>query len=202
MSWSLLCMCCKEQLPLLFIVQKNNVWPGISVEDLGHIVCDGQHVLGLYVFIYMLYIVHKQICWTWEGKSVETSLGKWSIMPCHAFGDNVKPGADALKQTLKAITYVICIMQHINRYHRTAPCHNSTILRQESVLPRCHLEQMHGKCDWCPRRGNLCHWLTREVPLEPKNQTHPKYLHIHKIRTHSSTKSPDVNVLYVVCAHI
>ena len=29
-----------------------------------------------------------------------------------------------------------------------------------------------------------------------------KYLHIHKIRTHTSTKSPDVNVLYVVCAHI
>ena len=33
-------------------------------------------------------------------------------MPCHGFGENVKPGADALKQTLKAITYVICIMQH------------------------------------------------------------------------------------------
>ena len=33
-------------------------------------------------------------------------------MPCHGFGENVKPGADALKQTLKAITYVICMMQH------------------------------------------------------------------------------------------
>ena len=33
---------------------------------------------------------------------------------CHAMslGQNAKPGADALKQTLKAITYVICIMQH------------------------------------------------------------------------------------------
>ena len=68
-------------------------------------------------YLYICYIFHKQICWTWEGKSVETSLGKWSIMPCHAFGDNVKP------------------------------CHNSTILRQESELPSCHLEQMHGKCD-------------------------------------------------------
>ena len=78
---------------LLFIVQKYKVWPYISVEDLGQIVCDGQHVLGLYVciYMYMLYIFHKQICWTWEGKSVETSLGKWSIMPCHGFGDNVKP---------------------------------------------------------------------------------------------------------------
>ena len=47
-------MCCKEQLPcLLFIVQKNKVWSYISVEDLGHIVCDGLYVLGLYVFIYM-----------------------------------------------------------------------------------------------------------------------------------------------------
>ena len=64
---------------MLFIVQKNKVWPYISVEDLG---------------------------------SVETSLGKWYIMPCHGFGENVKPGADALKQTLKAITSVICIMQH------------------------------------------------------------------------------------------
>ena len=136
-----------QRATTIVVYCSEEVWPCISVEDLGQIVCDGQHVLGLYVFIYMLYIFHKQICWTWEGKSVETSLGKWSIMPCHAFGDNVKPGADALKQTLKAITYVICIMQHINRYHRTAPCHNSTILRQESVLPRCHLEQMHGKCD-------------------------------------------------------
>ena len=40
------------------------------------------------------------------------------------------------------------------------------------TIARCHLEQRHGKCDWCPRRGNLCHWITREVPLEPKNQTH------------------------------
>ena len=30
----------------------------------------------------------------------------------------------------------------------------------------------------------------------------PQYLHIHNIRTHTSTESPDVNVLYVVCAHI
>ena len=100
------------QLPLLFIVQKNKVWSYISVEDLGQIVCDGLHVRGLYVFIHAIYIFHKQICWTWEGKSVETSLGKWSIMPCHGFGENVKLGADALKQTLKAATYVICIMQH------------------------------------------------------------------------------------------
>ena len=45
-------MCCKEQLPLLFIVQKNKVWSYISVEDLGQSVCGGLHVLGLYVFIY------------------------------------------------------------------------------------------------------------------------------------------------------
>ena len=49
-------MCCKEQLPLLFIVQKNKVWSNISVEDLGQIVCDGLHVHGLYVFIYAIYI--------------------------------------------------------------------------------------------------------------------------------------------------
>ena len=129
-------------------------------------------------YLYMLYIFHKQIWWTREGKSVETSLGK---MVHYAM-----PSADALKQTLKAITYVICIMQHnasaltwyavhqqVELYHRTAPCHNNPILRQESVPPRCHLEQMHGKCDWCPRRGNLCNWITREVPLEPTNQTHP-----------------------------
>ena len=60
----------------------------------------------------MLYIFHKHICWTWEGKSVDTSLGKLSILPCYGLGENVKPGADALKQTLKAIIYVICIMQH------------------------------------------------------------------------------------------
>ena len=109
-------MCCKEQLLLLFIVQKNKVWSYISVEDLGQIVCCGLHVhVHLYLactYLYMPYIFHKQICWTWEGKSVETSLGKWSIMPCHGFGENVKQGADALKQTLKAITYVIYIMQH------------------------------------------------------------------------------------------
>ena len=92
--------------------EKNKVWSYISIKNLGQIVCDGLHVLGLYVFIYMLYIFHKQIWWTWEGKSVETALGKWSIMPCHGLGENVKPGADALKQTLKAITYVICMMQH------------------------------------------------------------------------------------------
>ena len=104
-------MCFKEPLPLLFIVQKNKVWSYISVEDLGQIVCDGLKYLAC-AYLYMLYIFHKQICWTWEGKSVETSLGKWSIMPCHGVGENVKPGADAWKQTLKAITYVIYIMQH------------------------------------------------------------------------------------------
>ena len=49
MSWALLCMCCKEQLPLLFIGQKNKVWSCISVGDLGQIVCDG--LLGFYIFI-------------------------------------------------------------------------------------------------------------------------------------------------------
>ena len=140
-------MCCKEQLPLLFIVQKNKVWPYIVLKIWDRLyVMVNMYLACTYLYICHIYIFHKQICWTWEGKSVETSLGKWSMMPCHAFGDNVKPGADALKQTLKAITYVICIMQHINRYHRTAPCHNSTILRQESILPRCYLEHMHGKC--------------------------------------------------------
>ena len=94
---------------MLFIVQKNKVWSCISVEDLGQIVCDGLHVLGLYVFIYAIYIPQRDLM---DMGSVETSLGKWSIMPCHGFGENIKPGADALKQTLKAITYVICIIQH------------------------------------------------------------------------------------------
>ena len=155
-------------------IKPSQILTYISVEDLGQIVFDGLHVLRLYVFIYAIYIPQTDLldmgrkkCWNISWKMVHYA------MPCHAFGDNVKPGADALKQTLKAITYVICIMQHINRYHRTSPCHSSTILRQESVLPRWHLEQMHGKCDWYPRTGNLCHWLTREVPLETKNQTHP-----------------------------
>ena len=94
---------------MLFIVQKNTVWSCISVEDLGQIVCDGLHVLSLYVFIYAIYIPPTDLL-DMEGKSIETYLGKWSIMPCHGFGENVKPGADALKQTLKAITYVICII--------------------------------------------------------------------------------------------
>ena len=51
-----MCMCCTEQLPLLFIVQKYKVWSYITVEDLG---------------------------------SVETSLEKLYIMPCHGFGENV-----------------------------------------------------------------------------------------------------------------
>ena len=62
---------------------------------MGQIVCDGIHVHGLYVFIYAIYIFHKHICWTWDGKCVKTSLGKWSIMPCHGLGENVKHGADA-----------------------------------------------------------------------------------------------------------
>ena len=131
-TYALLCMCCKEQLPLLFIVQKNKVWSYISVEDLGQIVCDGLHVLGLYVP--KTDLLDKQICWTWAGKSVETSLGKWSIMPCHGFGENVKPGADALKQSLKTITYVICIMQH-----------NASALTwyavHQQALPNCPMSQ-------------------------------------------------------------
>ena len=121
---------------MLFIVQKNKVWSCISVEDLEQIACDGLHALGLYAFIYAIYILHKHICWTWEGKSVETSLGKWSIMPCHGFGENGKPGADALKQTLKAITYVICIMQH-----------NASALTwyavHQQVSPNCPMSQLH-----------------------------------------------------------
>ena len=74
---------------------------------------------------------------------METSLGKWSIMPCHGFGENVKPGADALKQTLKAITYVICIMQH-----------NASALTwytvHQQVSPNCPMSQYHhstsGEC--------------------------------------------------------
>ena len=103
---------------MLFIVQKNkiHVWSYISVEDLGQIVCDGLHVLGLYVFIYAMHHIYSINRLLDMGRKTMLklllSLGKWSIMPCHGFGENVKPGADALKQTLKAITYVICIMQH------------------------------------------------------------------------------------------
>ena len=50
-----------------------------------------------YLYICYIYSTNR---FAGHGKeSVETSLGKWSIMPCHGFGDNVKPGADALKQT-------------------------------------------------------------------------------------------------------
>ena len=96
---------------MLFIVQKNKVWSYISVEDLGQIVCDGLHVLGLYmyVFIYAIYIPQTDLmkkCCNFSWKIVHYA------MPCHGFGENVKPGADALKLTFKAITYVICIMQH------------------------------------------------------------------------------------------
>ena len=111
MSRSLLCMCCKEQLPLLFIFQKNKVVHQCSRSGTDCMRCSTCTWL-VRIYICYIYIFHKQIGWTWDGKSVETSLGKWSIMPCHGFGENVKPGADALKQTLKAITYVICIMQH------------------------------------------------------------------------------------------
>ena len=81
MSWSLLCMCCKEQLPLLFIVQKNKLWSCISVEDLGQIVCDGLHVLGLYVFIYAIYIpqtdfldMGRKKCWNFSCKMVHYAM--------------------------------------------------------------------------------------------------------------------------------
>ena len=147
MSWSLLCMCCKEQLPL-FIVQENKVelWSYISV-DLGHIVCDG--LLGLYVLIYAIYISHKHICWTWE-----TSLGKWSILPCHGLGENVTPGADALK----AIIYVICRMQH----NASAVHQNITELPHVTITPfytsgECTTKVSSGtyagKCDWSPGGG-------------------------------------------------
>ena len=66
-------------------------------------------------YVYMLYIYSTNILLDMGRKTMLKlllSLGKWSIMPCHGFGENVKPGADALKQTLKAIIYVICIMQH------------------------------------------------------------------------------------------
>ena len=104
MSWSLLCMCCKEQLPLLFRRIKYGhtsvlqIWDRLYVMVYMYLAC---------TYLYMLYIPQTDLL-----DSVETSLGKWSIIPCHGFGENVKPGADALKQTLKAITYVICIMQH------------------------------------------------------------------------------------------
>ena len=57
-----------------------------------------------------MYIFHKPICWTWEGKSIETLLENDPF--CHVMetlGENFTPGADALKQTLKVIIDVICI---------------------------------------------------------------------------------------------
>ena len=47
--------------------------------------------------------------------------------------------------------------------------------------------------------GNLPLDHYREVAQESDP---PKYLHTHKVTTHTSTKSHDVNVSYVVCAHI
>ena len=64
-------------------------------------------------------------------------------MPCHGFGENVKPGADALKQTFKAITYVICIMQH----HASALTWYAV---HQQVSANCPMSQYHhstsGEC--------------------------------------------------------
>ena len=102
----------QEQLPLLFLVQVRRIKYGhtsvLTIWDrlyaMVHLAC---------TYLYMLYIFHKQICWTWEGKVLKLLLGNDPF--CHdmeTLGENVKPDDDALKQTLKAIIYVICIMQH------------------------------------------------------------------------------------------
>ena len=84
-------------------------------------------------YLYMLYIYSTNRLLD-MGRKKMLKLGKWSIMPCHGFGENAKPGADALKQTLKAITYVICIMKH-----------NATALTwyavHQQVSPNCPMSQ-------------------------------------------------------------
>ena len=134
--------------------------------------------------------------------SVEASLGKWYIM---------------LKQTLKAITYVICMMQHnaseLTWYHRTAPCHNSTpfYVRRvyyqgviwnrgmESVIDArggvIYATGLLGRCLWNPKIRPT------QVPAHTQNKDPYKYQE-SRCQCFVCCLCTDVNVLYVVCAHI
>ena len=159
----------------------------------------------------MLYIFHKQICWTWEGKSVETSLlFSWKMvhyaMSCHGFGENVKPGADALKQTLKAITYVICIMQHnasaltwyavhqqvspncpMSQY--IAPFYVRRVYYQGVIWNRC----MESVID---ARGGVI-YATESLASGTQQSDPPKYLHIHKMLDQHFTHTSTIQVPWV-----
>ena len=64
------------------------------------------------IYIFYIYSTNR---FAGHGKEKVLKLLLENYPFCHAketLGDNVKLGADALKQTLKAIIYGICIMQH------------------------------------------------------------------------------------------
>ena len=130
-------------------------------------------------------------------------------MPC--FGENVKPGADALKQTLKALTYVICIMQHnasalmwyavhvpvdiTELPHVTiAPLYVRRVYYQCVIWHRCMESVIDARGGVIYATGSLgrCLWNPQIRPTQVPAHTQNK----------DPYKSPDVNVLYVVCAHI
>ena len=87
----------------------------VIVDDLGQILCDG--LLGLHVFIYAMNIyryIYSINRFAGHGKEILLKLLLENDPFCHAMetlGMNVKPGVDAMNQTMKAIIYVICIMQ-------------------------------------------------------------------------------------------
>ena len=78
-------------------------------------------------------------------------------------------------------------MQCINRYHRTAPCHNITILRQESVLlqgviwSRCmeSVIDAHGGVIYATGSLGRCLWNPKirltQVPAHTQNKDPYKY---------------------------
>ena len=124
---SLMCMCCTEQLPLLFIVQKYKVWSYITVEDLG---------------------------------SVETSLGKWYIMPCHGFGENVSTGITELPHGTIAPFYVYYQCVIWNRGMESVIDARGGVIYATGLL---------GRCLWNPKIRPT------QVPAHTQNKDPYKY---------------------------
>ena len=181
MSWSLLCMCCKEQLPLLFIIQKNNVWSYISVEDLGQIVCDGLHVLGfaLYVFIYAIYI-YSTNRFDGHGKEKVLKPPLENGPLCHAM---------ALERTLIRVLMLWSRHWSNNLCHlySSTQCISTNVVCSASTgiteLPHVTISPFYVRRVYyqgvmesvIDARGGVIYATGSlgDVPLEPKNQTHP-----------------------------
>ena len=180
-------LCSREQLPLLFRVQKKKAWSYINVtsiaDSLGHIVCEG--LLGMHAFSGC----DSTSRFAGHGKKTAMKLLVDNDEYCQAMqtlGENFEPDAETLTQTEKAICHTYHSAQCSNtndvrsqKWNRQTtditklpPCHDSAILHikranyQTAIWKRCMDNEIespspHGH-GWIVRGGEISiSWMTQ-----------------------------------------